>query len=308
MKTLISLELPEDTAQRPSWLEQQLVGLRLGELVSQLEIMLDVKPGAGPSLGEICGDRLNDVLARGLSMLSADQIQQLIHHPQRLLELQERILIEGGIYWSQIPRTDEHEKLIASHRQAVLTRLTEIENSLPTPPSAGSTTRSLTRPRGVGSSRGLVVAAIVLFISAGWWFFFPSGPRWGWDRPGALAINLSAHDYLNRLADAAEEWKNKRPQTEAELDDRLSEFLHGCRTLLASPHPQLQDEDRTWLYGKCNDWIVNLNRDLDELRSRKRTMNQALEDADKTISNLVAALKKRAIEINGRPTAKPEAV
>src|SRR5262249_58184255 len=34
---------------------------------------------------------------------------------------------------------------------------------------------------------------------------------WGWSRPGALPQDLPRGEYLNRLADGAEEWFHQRP-------------------------------------------------------------------------------------------------
>lgn len=300
MKTLISLEMPDDAVQRSEWLEQQLVGLRLGELVEQLAVLLDVKSESDPSLVEICGDRLGDLVAQGLSVLSADQIQQLICHPQRLLELQEKVLTEGGDYWSRVPLTEEHTKLVQSHWQSLAPQLVDAGFAPQTKVAEGSTIRPLPPARWLRVSLSLVAA--MLLISVGWWFMDPPGPKWGWDRPGALAIKVPAKDYLIHLADAAEEWTNQRPATEAELDLRLGEFIHGCRTLIAAKHPQLSKDDRIWLQGKCIDWAAKLERSRYELRSGKQSVDQALKAADTTIENLVAALRKKAAEIEARPS------
>ena len=113
-------------------------------------------------------------------------------------------------------------------------------------------------------------------------------------------MNLSAKDYLNHLADAADEWKHRRPETQATLEQRLSDFRHGCQTLIDAPHPQLSPEDRTWLVGKCQDWAGKLDGQLADLRSGTKPMPQVLNEADTTIGNLIDALRKRAQDIELR--------
>ena len=310
MKTLISLELPADPAQRPAWLEQQLVGLRLGTLVDQLEVLLDLHEDVGPALEEICGDRLRDVFRRGLSSLSPEQIQNLIRHPWRLLELQEKVFVEGGAYWSSVPRTEEHNRLTETDWQALLPRLTDVENSegQPVVPVQMATPSTASVPRRNQFRLWCGSLAAALMVTVGWWLMQPPAPKWGWDRPGALAVNLSAKDYLNHLADAADEWKHRRPEIQATLEQRLSDFRHGCQTLIDAPHPQLSPEDRTWLVGKCQDWAGKLDGQLADLRSGTKPMPQVLNEADTTIGNLIDALRKRAQEMEARPKSAAVAV
>ena len=49
----------------------------------------------------------------GLSCLDFTHLQGLLIHPARLLELQERIFLDGGEHWRTVPRTDEHLQQVA---------------------------------------------------------------------------------------------------------------------------------------------------------------------------------------------------
>ncbi|MCA9082036.1 MAG: hypothetical protein KDA58_15850, partial [Planctomycetaceae bacterium] len=97
--SLVLSTIPEQPADWPEWLEQELVGQRLAELIAELQTIHGATAEAPLSLSQICGDQLADVAERGLQVLSPQQMQQLLKSPAALLELQEHVLIEGGAYW-----------------------------------------------------------------------------------------------------------------------------------------------------------------------------------------------------------------
>ena len=86
--------------------------------------------------------------------------------------------------------------------------------------------------------------------------------RWGWNRPGALPQDLGPGEYLNRIADAAAEWFNQRPEGPIDLARRLGELRQGCSVLILSPHKPLSAQDRTWLVEKCRAWAAKLDAHL----------------------------------------------
>ena len=97
--TIHSLERPETTPELIQWLEHHLVGDTLGELVAELLAVADRKQ-TDPPLEKLIGN-LDQVLKQGLKSFTADQLRSLFRHPKHLLELQERIFIEGGSYWEK---------------------------------------------------------------------------------------------------------------------------------------------------------------------------------------------------------------
>ena len=54
---------------------------------------------------------------------------------------------------------------------------------------------------------------------------------WGWTRPGALPSHAERTEYLNRLADAAKEWFQSRPDRAEPLALRIGQFRQGCSLL-----------------------------------------------------------------------------
>src|SRR5262245_45608561 len=97
---LIALEIPDDSAALPGWLEQHLVGMDLGALVAELEAV------HGPvtkalKLDHVLGRHRENVLERGLAALPPHRLRRLLVQPRLLLDLQERLLTSGGSYWLQ---------------------------------------------------------------------------------------------------------------------------------------------------------------------------------------------------------------
>ena len=97
--TLLMLEIPDSHDELPVWLERQILGSRLGELIEQLLVIHAEAGGAGGSIEETLGSRLPEVLSRGLAVLPPAALSQLLTRPLLLLELQELVMSRGGSYW-----------------------------------------------------------------------------------------------------------------------------------------------------------------------------------------------------------------
>lgn len=283
-----ALEIPDEDRERALWLERQLVGLDLGDLIAQLLVVQ--QSSANVSLEEALGPRISEILRSGLSSLSPDEISGLLSCPEILLELQSRIFIEGGAYWQTVSRTPEHLAAVERVNQAVDQQLfgqTTANETAPllAPASKTSSAKTWTWPLGI--------AAAVL-IAAGWWTFRQAPPvGWGFDRPGLLAEADSGPAYLRILADAACEWSKKRPATVAELRTRLQQFDAGCETLIAAEHRQLAPKDRTWLVANCRRWQKEIRRLVDQLNSGAELSN-IRNESDVLVEELRKAILDRA--------------
>lgn len=245
---LTALEIPEDDALLAGWLERQLVGCDLGDLIAGLISVRDAD--GSPTLDALVGDRLPTILQSGLTALAPDELRGLLDTPILLLELQERVLVEGGPYWDTVPRTDEHLAAAESVRQRVAEHIADGQ------PTVVPSTKASSRRVWVAYA----IAASLLF-GLGVWQLRPAAPTgWGFDRPGALTQKLSARGYLEMLAAAAGEWSSKKTTTDEELQTRLQQFRDGCETLLAADHPQLMQQDRAWLLARCSSWRAQIER------------------------------------------------
>lgn len=272
---LLSLDIPDNHAELARWLESHLVGLELRDLIVELEAISETQK-VHSTLTDLFGKNLSSVLESGLGVLSPIQLRALLANPTVLFELQERVLIDGGDHWESVPISNVHQ-------QAVNRGWERLQ-----PPA---------RVKPVRQRRSLqrlaAVAAIVIFGGIVWLNQPPAGPSWGWDRPGALTVELSGQEYLNHLADSASEWFKKPRDTKVALTKRLSDFRHGCDTLIEAPHRQLSHEDRQWLVEKCKAWSGKLDDHLTAL-SAGESVAIVSQSADETINKLILAMRTRA--------------
>lgn len=302
---LHALDIPDAPADLAPWLERQVTGLHLAELVAELAAVHGTGTGRERRLDDVLGPHLTRVLESGLSSVPHPVLRDLLRHPRSLLELQERLLIEGGAYWdsieepsdtvrNQVVRGWQHvSQLLGEDATATVPELRRVD-----PESAS---RPATRARRGGFVLKLLAAAALLVIG----FFL--GDRfgvqppqvasgWGWQRPGALDAGGSQAEYLNHLADSAEEWFKKRPDTPAALAKRISEFRDGCTTLLLAEHTPLAAETKQWLRERCSAWAGKLDAHRTGLEAGQAV--PAVRDAaDETIRKLINALRTKATEV-----------
>jgi hypothetical protein len=290
---LIMLDIPEDTDQLALWLERQIVGLQLRQLVVELESILPGERSA-TSLSEICGQSLPAVLETGLSALGDSQLHGLLRQPQSLLELQDAVLINEGSYWRQISRSIEHDQLVEGGWERIRASIVDSPAS-PAQPSTGipGDQRRHSRVRYRWFAAAAAIAATLMLAI---YVHQPSPPStgWGWNRPGALSSNLPPRDYLNNLADSAQEWFKKTPQTSTELDLRLRQFRKGCEVLINAPHAQLTPEDRKLLVDNCKKWANKIDQHLADLASGRKSVAQVKDDAKVTVEALIHALRDQS--------------
>ncbi|MBY0228691.1 MAG: SUMF1/EgtB/PvdO family nonheme iron enzyme [Gemmataceae bacterium] len=122
--SLIAATMPEDLAGQTAWLEKALASRSLGRLVAELHAFHGPGPAVAPTLDALLGANLPRFLARGLAGLSAAQLRGLLTCPRLLLELHERILMEGGPYWEGLLlRDDDLPKAVARGRQRLAASL-----------------------------------------------------------------------------------------------------------------------------------------------------------------------------------------
>ena len=281
----LSLDIPDHPRELAAWIENHLLGMRLGELVSELRVVHGDQPGK-LTLNEACGGHLEDILKQGIRSLPADRLSLLLRHPGLLLELQEVILERGGAYWLKQSAPREEQLALASQWKL-------LEQSL----FSGSISHSVPRNRNwIGRSAIAAILSAAAAFSVAWFLkdrFAPPTPGWGWDRPGALAANLPSRDYLEHLAAAAQDWFKKRPETAPELARRIGQFRQGCSTLILAEHPSLSPADRDWLRERCRVWAGKLDGHLAAIEAGQNIDDVRLA-ADETVNKLISAIRDRA--------------
>lgn len=293
---LTSLSLPIEDADRPAWLETQLVGAELRNLILELETIRGPQAAgrSKPTLNDVLGSKRTLILRNGLSSLSSPEIAWLLQHPRLLLDLQEAVLSEGGPYWQQLVQTSEPRLDTQAQWERLSARL-DFTAPSSTPPVAKVAGLSNSPAGNKHTLRWLVALAACAVVAFTLWSR-PNGPTWGFDRSGILTANVSGPEYLESLSSAAGDWFKKRPSDSPAVATRLREFIHGCDTLIQAPHSQLSPDDRAWLVERCRTWKANLETQLANLESNRSSPAEALDAADQTIRKLQDALQKRATQ------------
>jgi hypothetical protein len=301
--TLQALDIPEDQGQLAEWLEAKLLGLELGELVAELAAVHPASANAAASLEDVLGDQLERVLVGGLKTLQPDTLKQLLVRPLLLLELQERVCIEGGPYWERIGQAvPEVEELVERGWQGLGEKLAGGESLPEEEPATIPLPRRVSwfaRPWVVS----LATAAAVLLGVFVYQHYVPTEPQgtptaWGWNRPDALPQNVPAHEYLNKLADEADEWFRQRREggDAVLLAQRLAELREGCAVLILSEHDPLPVKTRDELLKRCRNWAKQFNDQLAKLEAGANP-DEVRKQTDETVETLIKWLRGEAEKV-----------
>jgi hypothetical protein len=306
MMALYTFDIPEDDALLANWLEDMIAGPHLGEFVSELEVLLEAgrfdrgrRPqkaqGRGErSLEEILGRPLEDVSQRGLAAVPAHSLRRLFRHPGRLLELQNHVLSEGEAYWDRKLRAsdDLFKKVERGWRRLSESTAVGPASARPARPTSAS------RPRPVRWFIAGLATAAAIAVGAFFGWERIQGPQqvasgWGWGKPNAFPADVSRAEYLKTLADEAEDWRRKRPDTPQALAQRISEFREGCSRLILADHQPLPPADRKWLVERCRVWAKKLDDQLADLEAGK-PIATVRSQVDDVVDKLTKALRDRA--------------
>jgi hypothetical protein len=314
MTTLHAFEIPENDAALAAWLEAQLAGPYLGELVAELAVLQEIDPashgprpdrrstGQAATIETVLGNRLPQVCQQGLASVPPNLIRRLFQQPHLLAELQERVLTDGGPFWDQ--KLQESTEL-SEMMDAGWTRLTEGLSRLHAidpaeQPVQFGPVKTPTKPfrwflAGVVSAAAVGLIAVVVWDQV-------SGPQqvasteWGWNRPDVFKPDLSRAAYLERLATSAEEWKRKKPETPEALARRIVQFREGCTRLILAKHEPLTPKDGAWLRERCRVWSKKLDEQLAALESGG-DVTSVRNQVDGVVDKLAKALRERAAHV-----------
>jgi hypothetical protein len=98
---LVIESVPFDSARLATWLERQLVGERLGELIDEL---IAVRPPTAFDFDRWFAPLRDQILSEGLAGVPRPTLRLLFADPRTLRHLQRAVLLGGGRYWDQVPR------------------------------------------------------------------------------------------------------------------------------------------------------------------------------------------------------------
>jgi hypothetical protein len=265
--------MPDEPVARIAWLERRLVSADLAELVGELAAVHGSSERT-VSLEDVLGPHQQQVLRHGLAALPVERLLTLLQQPQLLFGLQEYLLTASGSYWETLLDGSRNPWEVARGEKRLRTAL-----ELTRPP------RSL-RTWLVALATAAVVMGV--FVWAEWMWT----PRpWGWNRPEILDAAPTV-EYLSRLADAAEEWRQQPRDDAASLVKSLRELRDGCTRLLAAEHGSLSLAERSWLLEKCRAWGTKMDQHLAELAGGTKDWQVVRHEADETVDKLTRALKQ----------------
>jgi hypothetical protein len=309
MKVLHTFDIPEDDALLASWTEAKIAGVHLGELVAELEVLREADHtaavpkhdgrGLEPTvkLEDVLGNRVPDICARGLAAVPAQIIRRLFREPSLLIDLQERVLTEGGPYWDKkLRESDELKK----RTEAGWARLAAI---LPAKPSVRLAPESIVS-RPAGGARWFIThfAAAAAVALVGFWAWDRmqghlqmANADCGWNRPDAIPHGVSREQYFRTLADEIEECRQKRPNDPEALAQQINEVRAGCSRLILHQH-DLPKADQEWLVKKCHLWAKKFDDQLALLEVDKKSVADVYAKFDETLQQAAKLLRDRTNE------------
>jgi hypothetical protein len=329
MTTLHAFNIPEDDALLPNWLEEQIASTHLGELVAELEVLQEVersfsgqdpdddqRSGQPTTLDAFLGNRLPQVCQRGLAAVPPIVLRRLFRYPDLLIELQNQVLTAQSAYWDQkLDESDDLSESVGAGWTRLTLELGELSPPRPTErPASSRPVKTGGRPirwyfAGLATAAAIAVAAFVAqdqfkgqqqaalpqpgppqgVVQGG----APTG--WGWSKPGAFPSDVTRKQYLTVLADEAEQWRGKRPDTPRALAQRINEFRQGCSQLILADHKPLAPGDRNWLVDKCHQWANKLDVELTALEKGEDVL-AVRGKVDEMVDKLVKTLRDRAAQ------------
>jgi len=288
--TVRIITIPDDQTQWPGWLEQQLVGSHLRELIEELRIVdgLDSSFQASKPLSEILTTKqLADIAKSGIAAIGVKKIPELMSNPDALLDLQEYVLINGSSYWQNVPVDSQLKASMERSRSKLNAIIGDSQTPARPAPIAGNLQKTNRR-----SLTWIASAAAVLLVGVMLWRMppHPSGHILG--TPGLLANDVSSSaEYLQRIAAAGQTWFDEQPTDEAALIALLEQTRNDCQILIDARHEALSDEERIWLVTKCRKWQGDLEQTLSSLKSGAIDLETARTQADATMKKLVNVLQ-----------------
>ncbi len=290
MSNMIAFDIPESPDEIAKWLESIICEGDLRSLVAQLISVHGVADQRIEIDAFLAEDR-QAMLAQGLCALPASKIQSLLMTPVLLLDLQQKIMAEGGDYWRDKFQSAVGQETIQRTNKVIAEILEKQHVVVGKAERPGS--------RWSVSSLLALAAGILIAISGTWYWNSERNNRqpvqvaagWGWASESGIPAGGSAKEYLTALSNGADAWFNSRPSDNNELATRLTEFSAGCELLINADHAPLPDEDKAWLRYKCRVWKRQIDEQLAAVGQSK--LVDVLRVSDEIARDISKSLRER---------------
>lgn len=162
--------VPFNSSRLPRWMEQHLVGDHLGELIE--ELLAVRRPPKPLDFESWFLPWKEQILSKGLAEVPRAALRQLLADPPALQKLQKEVLLGGGRYWDQVPRSKGFRRRLVETRPSFAPPPTPARTPPParrTPqptPSNDTPIPLTTAPPEPPARRGLPVWAVVVAVTA----------------------------------------------------------------------------------------------------------------------------------------------
>jgi hypothetical protein len=117
--------------------------------------------------------------------------------------------------------------------------------------------------------------------------------RWGWLKLDELPKDVSAADYLDRIAALVEEWRTRPAGSPQALADEVLALRRGCDRLQLMSHPPLNPAQTADLLARCRKWAAQFDGELARLE-KTRDVDGVRREVAETVNTLAAALRTEA--------------
>jgi hypothetical protein len=305
--TLHTLNIPDEPADLPRWLERRIMAPDFGRFVAELSAHFPDTEEA-PLPRPLVYKWLDVALAEGLEPIPSEVLTQLLKHPAALAEFQERIVTDGGVYWDEvIDRSDDLSKSFKRGERS-LDRILSAD-APPPKQKQGTKASKAAAPiaRRTYKTWAIVSTGVAACLAVAVGLLALRGPddpgvpkskiAWGWGKPSGLATDQrTPKDYLNKLADNVEEWSQYQPSDAEGVGTRIAELRIGCTRLMHSNYGSLAPADKAWLLEQCRAWAKLLDQHQQALDAGTDPLTVRAR-MDETVRTIAATLREKSNQV-----------
>lgn len=287
------LEMPIGHGEKLAWLEVQIASGPLFDLIAELGVIHDVDIDDNPTDEELNDalDGMWDIVRKdGIKCLSEESVGKLLSQPTLLGLLQERVFAEGGAYWNDLIRPEP----VSRTQLARLLDSLEHEKGNKTPAPKDRSVRFWQGATAISTLLALA-ASVLLAVTMGSKTGADPALVSGWalaDESITSQDSPSRRQHWNSLAEAADQWRERKASTELDLEKKIVEYKIGCGLAAVAQHsPFVQDDvdDLREMLGTCVQVLERCRQDL--LGGKLIDVVEA--NADSAVAELVVGLKQK---------------
>jgi len=304
--SLLTFDLLNSQTDIVDWLENQLTGENLPDVVAEL-VGWNVAASQATSLNELLGDQVPGIVEGGLT---EEQSRKLLSAPRLLIDLQEQICLHGGAYWQNAGAIGESgfSSGMGTSIPPNLDRLLGFLESQESPVNSSSEPSvKSSKPRNAAVRWVPQLLAMVLLIGFAALLFNRGGEvktalnsDWGLNDLKKLRSISSGPEYLDSVAVAMSDWIGQPPVDARDGAIRIQQLIDGCQNLIAAEElsrSPLDPETQKWLHTKCTAWIGKFSEELALINQKPDAWPEVSEHMKTKVEKAVATMREQAAKL-----------